>query len=72
LEKWRKANPGLSKKFDSFMSGQSPEIDYSSIVQGENIASRSASSTVLSHFAAKIENMLVSSADLANSDKCHT
>ncbi len=66
---WRKANPDLSIKFDKFMSNSIPDIDFSSIKQTEGAATRSASATVLSHFAEKIENMIVSSADLANSDK---
>ncbi|MBN2521439.1 MAG: transketolase, partial [Bacteroidales bacterium] len=37
--------------------------------QKENIASRAASGVVLGHFAEKIENMIVASADLSNSDK---
>jgi transketolase len=35
----------------------------------ENIATRTASATVLGTFAGKIENMIVASADLSNSDK---
>lgn len=66
---WRRSNPELSLKLDSFMNNIIPEIDFSSIKQGEGLASRSASATVLSYFAEKIENMIVSSADLANSDK---
>ncbi len=66
---WRKTNPELSIKFDKFMKNAIPDIDFSSIEQGEGMATRSASATVLSHFADKVENMIVSSADLANSDK---
>lgn len=68
-KEWRKGNPDLSDKFDSFMNNVIPDIDFSTIKQGEDIATRSASATVLGHFAEKVENMIVSSADLANSDK---
>jgi len=68
-DKWRKANPALSSKLDFFLSGAAPDIDYSAIAMKENVATRAASATVLSVFAEKIENMIVASADLSNSDK---
>lgn len=68
-EAWRKNKPGLALKYDSFFAKDLPSIDYGSIEQAENIASRAASAKVLGHFAATVENMVVSSADLANSDK---
>ena len=68
-QEWKAANPALAAKLDDFLSGKVPNIDYASITQKENIATRNASGTVLSHFADKIENMIVASADLSNSDK---
>lgn len=67
--KWRSENPELAEKFDMFFGGKLPEIDYNSISVGENSATRGASAAVLSVFAEKIENMIVASADLSNSDK---
>lgn len=67
-KRWRAENPELAEKLDSFFSGV-PQIDFSAIVQKDNQATRVASATVLSVFAEKIENMMVSSADLSNSDK---
>jgi transketolase len=66
---WEQNNPELASKLAGFISGATPEIDYSSIVQKNNIASRAASGVVLGHFARNIENIVVASADLANSDK---
>ena len=66
---WEAANPKLAEKFKSFFSDAAPSIDYSQILQKENSATRNASSTVLAHFAKNIENMIVASADLSNSDK---
>jgi transketolase len=66
---WANKNPGLNSKLQSFFSMEMPEIDFSAIQQKENIASRAASSAVLAVLAEKIENMIVSSADLSNSDK---
>ncbi len=67
--KWSKENPELDKKLDEFLNGSIPEIDYSMIKQNQNTATRGASSAVLSVYAEKIENMIVASADLSNSDK---
>lgn len=66
---WEKKNPELAKKLEQFFSGKIPAIDYASIVQKANQATRSASATVLSVLSEKVENMIVSSADLSNSDK---
>lgn len=69
IANWRKENPALSKKMDSFLSGKFPELDFSKINQKENSATREASSIVLAYLAEHLENMIVSSADLSNSDK---
>jgi len=66
---WASKNPELDKKLHSFYSGQLPEIDFSSVRQKEGSATRAASATMLGLFASRIENMIVASADLANSDK---
>ena len=66
---WASQNPELDKKLQSFYSGDIPEIDFQSIVQKEGSATRAASATVLGILAKKIENMIVASADLSNSDK---
>jgi len=68
-KEWDEANPDLAEKLDFFFSGTAPAVDYAAIKQKEGIATRAASSAVLSVFAERIENMIVSSADLANSDK---
>ncbi len=68
-KEWEKENPGIAEKLENFLLGKLPVIDYSSIIQKENVATRAASGNVLSHFAKNVENMIVSSADLANSDK---
>lgn len=68
-KEWELKNPELAAKFKTFFSKGTPKMDFSAIKQKENDATRSASATVLSAFAEKIENMIVMSADLANSDK---
>lgn len=66
---WAKANADLATKLDTFFSGKAPKVDYKAIEQKADTASRAASATVLGVFAEKVENMIVSSADLSNSDK---
>ena len=66
---WAKENPELDKKLHDFYSGNIPDIDFSAISHKTDLATRAASATVLGIFANKIENMIVASADLANSDK---
>jgi transketolase len=68
-KEWEEKNPELAQKLNKFLSGSIPEIDYSAIKQSPNSATRGASASVLSVFAEKIENMIVASADLSNSDK---
>uniref|UniRef100_UPI0032180085 transketolase family protein n=1 Tax=uncultured Draconibacterium sp. TaxID=1573823 RepID=UPI0032180085 len=67
--KWEAANPELAQKLNAFLSNEIPAIDYSKIEQKEGIATRGASAAVLSVFAKEVGNMIVSSADLSNSDK---
>ena len=66
---WRNENPALAEKMDNFYSGKLPEIDYSAIEVKPDQATRAASANMLSYFAEHVENMVVSSADLSNSDK---
>ena len=66
---WEKANPELASKLAKFFSKSAPEFDFGKIVQKAGSATRAASSTVLAAFAGEVENMVVSSADLSNSDK---
>jgi transketolase len=68
-DKWASENGELDKKLRQFYSGDLPEIDFRSIQQKEGSSTRAASSVVLSVLAGKIENMIVASADLSNSDK---
>lgn len=66
---WEKANPELAKKLKQFFSKDVPDFDFGKIEQKAGVASRAASSTVLAAFADEVENMVVASADLSNSDK---
>lgn len=66
---WAAAHPDLAKKLDDWFSNRVPNIDWASIQQKANQATRAASATVLGHLAEHVENMICASADLSNSDK---
>lgn len=66
---WEKANLGKAVMLKSYLEGVIPEIDYSAIVHKADISTRAASADVLAVLAKQVGNMIVSSADLANSDK---
>jgi transketolase len=68
-KKWALANPELSAKLDLFFSGRAPEMAVEQVPQKDDIATRAASSNVLSWLSKNVENMIVASADLSNSDK---
>ena len=66
---WRAENRDLSRKLTRFLSNEVPEIDCNKIELKPDTATRAASATMLGVYAGKIENMIVASADLSNSDK---
>ena len=66
---WAKANPELAAKLELFFSGKAPKVDWAAIEQKAGSATRAASATVLGALATQVENMIVASADLSNSDK---
>ncbi len=68
-QKWAEENPQLAAKMEQFFTGKMPELDWKSIEQKPGQATRAASATVLTFLAENVENMIVSSADLSNSDK---
>ena len=66
---WRQDNKDRAEKLDRWFSGVSPVIDWSKVEQKPDQATRVASATVLGVLAQQVENMIVASADLSNSDK---
>lgn len=68
-EAWAAANPELDRELRDMLANKLPEIDYEAIPHKDNIPTRQASSDVLAELSAKVNNMIVASADLANSDK---
>lgn len=66
---WAKENSQLDSYLNKYYEGYVPDIDFREIQQKEGSATRAASAAVLSVLAKKAGNMIVSSADLSNSDK---
>ncbi len=66
---WAEANPEKAATLKNYIDGKLPDIDFSAIEYKANDATRNASASVLGVLAEKVGNMIVSSADLANSDK---
>ncbi len=68
-EAWAAANPEKAAQQKDWFNNVVPAIDWAGIQQKANDPTRNASATVLSVLSEKVPNMIVSSADLCNSDK---
>ena len=68
-EAWAAANPEKAAQQKDWFNNVGPEIDWANIQQKANDPTRNASATVLGILSEKVPNMIVSSADLCNSDK---
>ena len=67
-EAWAKANPEKAKLQEEWFAGKLPQLDWN-VEQKAGDATRNASAACLGMLAKNVPNMIVSSADLANSDK---
>lgn len=67
-KEWAMANPQLAEKLAFFFSGKTA-VNWDAVVQKPNQSTRGASAVVLAELAKQVENMVVASADLSNSDK---
>ena len=68
-EAWAAANPEKAAQQKDWFNNVIPDIDWANIQQKANDPTRNASANVLSVLSEKVPNMIVSSADLCNSDK---
>ena len=68
-QEWAAENKEMKSQLDDWFAGRLPHIDWNSIEQKQNDATRNASSACLTLLAKQVPNMIVSSADLCNSDK---
>lgn len=67
--RWQEENPSEADLLQSYIDGKLPNLDWSDVSYKPNVPSRATSSACLSFLAEHVSNMIVSSADLANSDK---
>jgi len=68
-KKWAAENPEKAAKMAEWFSGKAPNIDWSNLVQKPNSPTRAASAACLGVLSEQVKNMIVSSADLCNSDR---
>ncbi|KXX70577.1 transketolase [Flammeovirga sp. SJP92] len=68
-ESWKEEYPQLAEKLEKFYARDTSSVDWANITQVEGAATRAASGKVMSHLATRLDNMIVASADLADSDK---
>lgn len=66
---WAKANPEKAQQQKDWFANKLPEIKWNEIEQKPNEPTRNGSAVVLGVLAKNVPNMIVSSADLCNSDK---
>ena len=67
--RWAEENPDAAELLKEYRELRLPDIDWDSIEVKPNQASRVASAACLGYLAEHVGNMIVASADLANSDK---
>ncbi len=66
---WAAANPQKAEQLKNWLAGKLPEIPWDSIQQKPNSPTRNGSAACLALLSEYVPNMIVSSADLCNSDK---
>lgn len=67
--RWKAKNPELATKYKQFFDREIPALNFDDVNHKPGIATRAASGNILAYLADKVENLIVSSADLSNSDK---
>ena len=68
-KEWENQNPDMAADVAEWFENKAPKIDWSMIEQKPDQATRVASGNVLAELAKQVPNMVVSSADLCDSDK---
>ncbi len=69
FDKWALENPEKARMLKEYRCMELPKLDWDAIELKPGMATRAASANVLGYLAEHVGNMIVSSADLANSDK---
>ncbi|MCL2282924.1 MAG: hypothetical protein FWC26_06365, partial [Fibromonadales bacterium] len=68
FEIWKQTYPALAQELENWQKNKAPVLDLSVIPQKQGVATRVNSGAILSWLADNQKNMVVSSADLSNSD----
>ena len=55
---WATANPLAANEYETFMRGEAPCVDWSEIMQKQNVATRAASANVLAYLSEHVGNMI--------------
>lgn len=66
---WSDANPEKAAELQQWWEGRLPELPWDEVVQKNDGPTRNGSAACLSMLSKHVKNMIVSSADLCNSDK---
>lgn len=66
---WAQTHPELAARWKAWLEKKRPDLPWNDIVLKTKAATRVSSAEMLSYFSGRLENMLVMSADLANSDR---
>ena len=66
---WESGHPDLAGKWREYLGKNLPELDFNSLEHKPDTPTRNASGKVLSWLSQHVDNMIVMSADLSNSDK---
>jgi transketolase len=69
MASWEITYPGLAARWHSYLSPTLPDLDFQSIPFKASSPTRNASGAVLEYLSEHLDNMIVMSADLSNSDK---
>lgn len=69
FDKWAENNPELARTLREYMDMKLPDLDWNEVQLKSDQPTRAASAACLGFLADHVGNMIVSSADLANSDK---
>ena len=66
---WEKANPELALELADMLACKTSHLNFKDIETGTNVATRASGGSVLAYLAQALPSMVVSSADLSNSDQ---
>lgn len=66
---WQQSNPAAARRWQQFFAGMNVDLGLEQLASKEDAATRETSAEVLAHLAGQLDNFIVASADLADSDK---